>query len=225
MHLTRDGLNQAEALAAKQAGEFRHKIGALAGGHDIEKGTYTVQQTIARAAQLPQCKGFTFCASAANPGTVVECYFKSSSEGNNDPNWQTYERHHGHHGGGRGGHHGGGHKAHHGGGHGAHHGGGGHGHPDQSFKTVNDPICGVPAVLTGNTGHNIQCIAEQHGKAHCTNHNRGEYESLVLKKVDASHVIITSNRNGQNLHCRRDGSVAFCTTHEVLYPFCELARL
>jgi hypothetical protein len=58
---------------------------------------YTVQQAIQRAEQLPHCKGFTFQGPVAQAQCYpVQCYFKSSLEGNADPNWQKFERHHGH---------------------------------------------------------------------------------------------------------------------------------
>eukprot|EP01048_Picozoa_sp_COSAG05_P010443 COSAG05_NODE_920_length_6588_cov_5.627061_2_plen_449_part_00 len=200
---------------------FTHKVGALAGGNDIEKGHYTLQDAVAHAAQIPHCKGFTFCSPHPSPGGRLEVYFKSSTEGNSDGNWQTYLRTQG------GGHvHPGGARHHHGGGNAPGHRGPGHRdghhpvahHPQPGHgrhgASPDGPPTGVPIVLIGFTGHTLQCLKQEAGRAHCVNTNHGAYETLTLKKADARHYIIRSAHNGQNLQCRPDGSVSFCTANE-----------
>jgi hypothetical protein len=70
---------------------YTHKIGALGGGNDIDRRHCTVQEAIPHALSLPGCKGFTFHGThPAAHGQRVECFFKSSDAGNDDPQWQTY---------------------------------------------------------------------------------------------------------------------------------------
>ena len=70
---------------------IKHKIGALGSGDDIETGTYFVADALVHAGQLEGCAGFTFCSTEASGGCQeVECYFKSTQDGNDDPEWQTY---------------------------------------------------------------------------------------------------------------------------------------
>jgi|EP01047_Picozoa_sp_COSAG01_P057974 hypothetical protein len=70
---------------------YTHKIGALGGGNDIAKHHCTIPEAIQRALALPGCKGFTFFGTHPTAqGQRVECFFKSSDVGNDDPQWQTY---------------------------------------------------------------------------------------------------------------------------------------
>eukprot|EP01043_Picozoa_sp_COSAG02_P046577 COSAG02_NODE_4371_length_5442_cov_3.279057_4_plen_856_part_00 len=66
-----------------------HKVGALAGGNDIESGNYTLEEASLRCLSLPNAVGFTFQGRPNQPGKLM-CYFKSVGAGNADPNWQTY---------------------------------------------------------------------------------------------------------------------------------------
>ena len=73
--------------------QFNHKTGALAGGNDLEEGSYTLNEAMAHAVKLgPRCCGFTFASAQPTPDGELQCYFKSSQEGNSDPNWQTYTK-------------------------------------------------------------------------------------------------------------------------------------
>ena len=74
---------------------FEHKVGALAGGNDIDQGTYTLDAAKVHAQGLDSCVGFTFYTGGRAIEEVgqeeeLEVYFKSSTEGNDDPEWQTF---------------------------------------------------------------------------------------------------------------------------------------
>ena len=113
---------------------LKHKVGALGGGNDVSSGQYTLEEAFLHCLKLPNGVGFTYQGKPNQQGKLM-CYFKSSADGNQDPNWQTYLKAGGAPVlggggrpmtpvgvGGRGVHHG------RGGGHGGHHGrGGGHG--------------------------------------------------------------------------------------------------
>ena len=84
-----------EELTLDTMATYMHKIGALGGGNDIEKGSYTVKDAKMHASKLPACAGFTFCHGGKMGqagGEVVEVFFKSSDEGNGDPAWQTWTK-------------------------------------------------------------------------------------------------------------------------------------
>ena len=68
---------------------MQHKVGALGGGNDLESGTYTLQNAALHCLKMPRCVGFTYQGVPNQQGQLM-CYFKSSGEGNQDPNWQTY---------------------------------------------------------------------------------------------------------------------------------------
>ena len=74
---------------------FEHKVGSLAGGNDIDQGTYTLDAAKVHAQGLDSCVGFTFYTGGRAIEEVgqeeeLEVYFKSSTEGNDDPEWQTF---------------------------------------------------------------------------------------------------------------------------------------
>eukprot|EP01045_Picozoa_sp_COSAG04_P010727 COSAG04_NODE_664_length_11441_cov_5.400458_3_plen_472_part_00 len=68
---------------------FTHKVGALGSGNDIESGRYTVDEARRRCSALEKAVGFTH-KGPANPKGKVLCYFKSSADGNDDPEWSKY---------------------------------------------------------------------------------------------------------------------------------------
>ena len=68
---------------------FKHKVGALGGGNDIESGQYTLEEAYVRCSMVPAAVGFTYQGKPSQQGKLM-CYFKSSPAANDDPNWQTY---------------------------------------------------------------------------------------------------------------------------------------
>eukprot|EP01047_Picozoa_sp_COSAG01_P026290 COSAG01_NODE_1689_length_9488_cov_5.759825_12_plen_731_part_00 len=73
---------------------FLHKVGALGGGNDLAQGMFTLESAQEYARGLDGCVGFTFFGEP-EPDGEVEVFFKSSTEGNEDPAWQTYYAVHG----------------------------------------------------------------------------------------------------------------------------------
>jgi hypothetical protein len=70
---------------------FAHKVGALGAGNDLDKRQCTVAEAMAHAKALRGCLGFTFSGAHPNAlGESVQVFFKSSADGNDDPEWQTY---------------------------------------------------------------------------------------------------------------------------------------
>jgi hypothetical protein len=73
---------------------FVHKVGALGGGNDLAQGMFTLESAQEYARGLDGCVGFTFFGEP-EPDGEVEVFFKSSTDGNEDPAWQTYHAVHG----------------------------------------------------------------------------------------------------------------------------------
>ena len=70
---------------------FAHRVGALGVGNDVHTGLFTVAEAKQHCAAI-NAVGFTFCATGAYPTGKVNCFFKSSADGNTDPQWQTFLR-------------------------------------------------------------------------------------------------------------------------------------
>ena len=68
---------------------FKHKVGALGGGNDLEAGSYSLHDAWLHALKMPACVGFTYQGQPSAQGKL-QCYFKSAADGNADPSWQTY---------------------------------------------------------------------------------------------------------------------------------------
>ena len=83
----------------------------------------------------------------------------------------------------------------------------------------NDGIpTGRTIYLGGHAGrhNNLQC-SSQAGQVRCANKNREEWEALIIKHVGNQEFVITSERNGNNLQCRPNGTVAFSNRNELLW--------
>jgi len=69
---------------------FKKKKGALAMGNDVLVTECTLNEAYRKCLGLDAAVGFTFAPTAALAGGRYRCYFKSASQSNSDPLWQTY---------------------------------------------------------------------------------------------------------------------------------------
>ena len=69
--------------------QLAHRAGALGGGNDLEAGSYGLHDAWLHALKMPACVGFTYQGQPNAQGRL-QCYFKSSADGNADGSWCTY---------------------------------------------------------------------------------------------------------------------------------------
>jgi hypothetical protein len=80
----------ATAPEPEPAPRFTHRVGALGGGNDAvaPEAGHTLETAMARCAELGAA-GFTFFGPRGQQPLPL-CYFKSTTDGNDDPEWTTF---------------------------------------------------------------------------------------------------------------------------------------
>jgi hypothetical protein len=69
---------------------WTYRNSALSSGNSLSNGTYLVADAKSYCAKRDQCQGFTYYGNTSDPGTQVQCYFKTALDFNGDTRYSSF---------------------------------------------------------------------------------------------------------------------------------------